>query len=285
MSMTRRSPARLALLLGAILLAACGKTSSELARGYERDLRAMKQDGYGRADTRPLDAAWTAEDLERNFAHVVHARDHGRFGEQPLRKWRSPGLYKVVSMGAGPQADERAHMRDLARRLSAATGLPVREAADDEVASIVILYLDYEERAAMLRVPDLETDNPVLHELIEALQEDENRLCVYNTLHDAEDPEQWVTLAYTVIRSELPKEWRNSCLDEEVTQMFGPAFDHDDVRPSMFNDDEEFLFLTDHDEAMLRLIYDPRLRSGMTEAQTAPIVREILAEGGYGRGS
>ena len=90
-------------------------------------------------------------------------------------------------------------------------------------------------------------------------------------------------MAMTVIRSELPSEWRRSCLDEEVTQMFGPAYDHDSVRPSMFNDDEEFLFLTDHDEAMLRLIYDPRLRAGMTEAETGPIVAQILAEGGYGR--
>ena len=84
-----------------------------------------------------------------------------------------------------------------------------------------------------------------------------------------------------LIRSELPPDWRRSCFDEEFAQILGPSFDHHDVRPSMFNDDEEFLFLTNHAAAILRLIYDPRLSPGMTRAQTEPLVRRILSEGGY----
>ena len=276
-----RSAAPLSLALAALLLAACATTSSELGSGYARDLRALKQAGYARVDSLPLDAAWTADDLARNFAHVAHARDHYRFDPQPLRKWRTPARYRFVSMDAGPTPEERSHMQALARRLSAATGLPLREVEGDESADILIFYFDFEERDALLRSGEIE--NEVLLDLLENLQEGDDALCTFNTLHDADDPEQWTTMAMTVIRSELPSEWRRSCLDEEVTQMFGPAYDHDSVRPSMFNDDEEFLFLTDHDEAMLRLIYDPRLRAGMTEAETGPIVAQILAEGGYGR--
>ena len=43
----------------------------------------------------------------------------------------------------------------------------------------------------------------------------------------------------------------------------GLANDSPDARPSVFNDDEEFAFLTRHDELLLKMLYDPRLRPGM----------------------
>ncbi|MEL6700412.1 MAG: DUF2927 domain-containing protein, partial [Pseudomonadota bacterium] len=49
-------------------------------------------------------------------------------------------------------------------------------------------------------------------------------------------------------------------------------------RPSIFNDDEEFALLTTHDEALLRILYDPRLRRGMTERTARPIVAQIATE-------
>ena len=52
--------------------------------------------------------------------------------------------------------------------------------------------------------------------------------------------------------------------------------------PSIFNDDEEFALLTQQDELMLRMLYDPRLRPGMTETEARPIV-ETLATAVTGR--
>ncbi|MDF2232239.1 DUF2927 domain-containing protein [Albimonas sp. CAU 1670] len=270
------------LLLSLLALGACGRGSAELSTAYAGRLDALRQQGLGRTDAAPADAPWGAEELARNFARVVHAKDHPRREEQPLRKWRVPALYRFYHGDAGPDEAERAHMADLARRISAATGLEVREARELEDANLFILHLDYEEREALLRTADVDEDDAdmtEIHELIGETHGNENNLCMFSTGWDTGDDERWTSIAVTVIRSELPTDWRMSCLDEEVTQMFGPQYDHPEVRPSMFNDDEEFLYLTDHDEAMLRLIYDPRLRSGMTLAQTTPIVREILAEG------
>lgn len=50
------------------------------------------------------------------------------------------------------------------------------------------------------------------------------------------------------------------------------------ARPSIFNDDEEFSLLTRHDELLLRILYDPRLRPGITEAEARPIVTTIATE-------
>ncbi|WP_339950933.1 DUF2927 domain-containing protein [uncultured Albimonas sp.] len=284
MTGSRHCLRRAAPLLIAALLAACGKSSAELTAKYSRDIESLRQAGMARADSAPADAPWGPEDLARNFARVVHAQDHRRFDEQPLQKWRQPARYRFLYGDAGPSDEERRHMADLARRLSAATGLSVREADEDagEEANLNILFLDYEEREAVLAPLTPEERDNLVYALIAETHGNDNNLCMFQVAYDVDDPETWTSYGVTVIRSELPRDWRMSCLDEEVTQMFGPQYDHDAVRPSMFNDDEEFLYLTDHDEAMLRLIYDPRLRSGMTRAQTTPIVRRILAEGGFG---
>ncbi|MGB5870515.1 MAG: DUF2927 domain-containing protein, partial [Albidovulum sp.] len=50
------------------------------------------------------------------------------------------------------------------------------------------------------------------------------------------------------------------------------------ARPSIFNDSEEFAALTTQDEMMLRILYDKRLRPGMTLAEARPIVETIAAE-------
>ena len=71
---------------------------------------------------------------------------------------------------------------------------------------------------------------------------------------------------------------RSSCLQEELVQALGLGNDHSDVRPSIFNDDEEFALMTRHDEYLLRILYDPRLKSGMTAEEAMPIVREIIAD-------
>jgi hypothetical protein len=70
--------------------------------------------------------------------------------------------------------------------------------------------------------------------------------------------------AVAVIRSEHPDLLRLSCIHEEMAQGMGLSNDSPDARPSIFNDDEEFALLTPHDEMLLRILYDPRLRPGMT---------------------
>jgi hypothetical protein len=71
---------------------------------------------------------------------------------------------------------------------------------------------------------------------------------------------------------------RQSCVQEELAQGLGLANDSPRARPSIFNDDEEFATLTRMDELLLRILYDRRLRPGMTEEEARPIVEVIAAE-------
>ena len=84
--------------------------------------------------------------------------------------------------------------------------------------------------------------------------------------------------AVALIRAELPPLLQTSCIHEELAQGMGLANDSPAARPSVFNDDEEFALLTRHDELLLRILYDPRLRPGMSAAEAEPIVRQIATE-------
>jgi hypothetical protein len=84
--------------------------------------------------------------------------------------------------------------------------------------------------------------------------------------------------AIAVIRDEHPDLLRRSCVHEEIAQGLGLPNDSAAARPSIFNDDEEFALLTRMDEQMLRILYDRRLRLGMTPAEARPIVRIIAEE-------
>jgi AcrR family transcriptional regulator len=68
------------------------------------------------------------------------------------------------------------------------------------------------------------------------------------------------------------------CVVEEVTQALGLPNDSESVNPSIFNDDDAYQDLTWQDELFLRVLYDPRVRSGMTRAAFEPLARQILEE-------
>lgn len=73
-----------------------------------------------------------------------------------------------------------------------------------------------------------------------------------------------------------PQEVRD-CLHEELAQAIGPLNDLYRLPDSVFNDDNVHTILTGFDMLILRIYYDPALRSGMTEAQTAAALPKILA--------
>jgi hypothetical protein len=67
-------------------------------------------------------------------------------------------------------------------------------------------------------------------------------------------------------------------MHEEIAQGLGLANDSPRARPSIFNDDEEFALLTRQDELMLKMLYNPALRPGMTLEEARPIVARLAAQ-------
>lgn len=76
----------------------------------------------------------------------------------------------------------------------------------------------------------------------------------------------------------FPDEVRRHCIAEELTQALGLADDSRIVRDSIFNDASARQRIAPWDALMVRILYDPRLKPGMTRAEAMPIVRRIIAE-------
>ena len=87
-----------------------------------------------------------------------------------------------------------------------------------------------------------------------------------------------ITEAFAVMPSFIGEDEMRSCVVEEVTQVTGLPNNSFDIAPSIFNDDDEFQDLTWQDELFLRVLYDPRIKSGMDHQAFEAAARRIIAE-------
>ncbi len=67
-----------------------------------------------------------------------------------------------------------------------------------------------------------------------------------------------------------------ACVVEEITQVMGLPNDADWVNPSIANDASRQDLLSPLDYVMLRLLYQPELKPGMTVEQARPVIRRLL---------
>ena len=68
----------------------------------------------------------------------------------------------------------------------------------------------------------------------------------------------------------------HDCAYEELLQSLGPINDDRSVPWTMFNDDVQMGFFDLYDQFLLNLLYDPRVRPGMTREQVKKLLPEIL---------
>lgn len=266
-----------ALIAAFALLAGCSaRPSAADYLAYETMLRAK---GKLRAETIAADAPFDADDLARHFELVAlnreadSTRPGGDDNLRPttLKRWYGPLRYRL--RGSAVTDRDRAEVAALMARIARLTGLDIAEAR--EGTNFLILITKPEERDAI--VAGLEKVSPRFARTFSFWREQRKLICVADNLLSREEPDLIIG-AMVVIGAETAGLLRRSCLHEEIAQSLGPANDHPAVRPSIFNDDGEFALLTRHDELLLRLLYDPRLRPGMTAEEAMPVVRRIARE-------
>ena len=66
------------------------------------------------------------------------------------------------------------------------------------------------------------------------------------------------------------------CIYEELLQALGPINDDATVPWSMFNDDVQMGFFDVYDQYILNILYDPRIRPGMTRSEVKAVLPEML---------
>jgi hypothetical protein len=68
------------------------------------------------------------------------------------------------------------------------------------------------------------------------------------------------------------------CVYEELLQALGPINDDDDLPFTMFNDEVQMGFFDIYDQYLLNILYDPRIRAGMTTEQVKELLPQILPD-------
>jgi hypothetical protein len=68
------------------------------------------------------------------------------------------------------------------------------------------------------------------------------------------------------------------CAYEELLQSLGPINDTSSVPWTMFNDDVSMGFFDVYDQYILNLLYDPRIKAGMTVEEVKAVLPEVLAD-------
>lgn len=260
--------------------------SRALTARYARVEQDLLTRGLLRTDGGGADAPFDAELLARNFNRIalydefvpVSGRLVARETQSHLRRWEGPvqiGMAFGNSVSPSQRNRDRTTVDALAARLQQAARHDIRTV--DGTGNLTVFVVNEDERRALA---------PRLQELVPGITPD-----VLRTVTDMPPTTFCLVIAFSadsaphvyrraigIIRAEHPPLLRRSCFHEEITQGLGLANDSPDVRPSIFNDDEEFALLTDQDLLMLTILYDPRLSPGMTAAEAAPIARRIATE-------
>lgn len=220
---------------------------------------------------------YSNDQLLRNFLSIAlqaeAADDIGADGGIAISKWTEPVRYRL----AGAQVRDRVQIAALSQHLAGLTGLDIREAGEVERYNMDIRFVPRPYRgveiAELLATQWL---GPRVARLAEGWRDYEADRCFTLTTRD---PQSGVTgTAHIFIKDELPLIWRETCIIEEMTQSLGLLNDDPRASPSIFNDDGVYQALTSHDELLLRILYDPRIRSGMRRRGVVPLAERVIAD-------
>lgn len=259
--------------------------SARLVRYYGQLQNDLLVRGLLRQDGGGPDTPFTDTTLVENFVQIALFDEYrsgwgGRLVASPtpsrLRRWQAPvhlGLRFGASVPQARRTQIRAQLDAYAARLARLTNHPIRTVEGD--GNFTVLILNEDERRAF---------GPALAKMVPGIVPpairnftdlDRSAFCLVYAF--SEPGSQIYRQAVTVIRAEHPPLMFQACLHEEIAQGLGLPNDSPRARPSIFNDDEEFGRLTTHDELLLRLLYNPALRPGMTAEEARPILRDLAA--------
>ncbi|WP_420860949.1 DUF2927 domain-containing protein [Algirhabdus cladophorae] len=260
--------------------------SFELERYYADIQQDLLIQGLLRKDGGGPDVRFGKRELVTNFVRIAMFDEFQPSGgqmmakerENRLRRWNQPVRMNIefgASVSKTIQFQDRQFIEAFANRLSRVTGLPIRQSSSNPNFHVLVLNEN-----------DRRTVGPTLRQLLPGVSDRSIRTIVNMprsiqclvVARSGSAQDLGTQTAIAVVRAEHPTLLRQSCYHEELAQGLGLTNDSDAARPSIFNDDDEFAYLTTHDELLLRILYDPRLRSGMTLKQVVPTVEVIAAE-------
>ena len=255
---------RLVLLLCALALAGCAGLAPDLPqRRAAPDIALPPMKAFRATPVQP--PSRSNRNIAADFLELSFRLESGR--ELPvLTRFEGPVTVRVVGATPPTLSDD---LDRLLARLRAEAGITVRRVPAAQEASITIETVTRAElqravpQAACFVVPRTTS-------WAEFRRDRRHPRLDWTTLRVRE------RMAIFIPSDVAPQEVRD-CLHEELAQSLGPLNDLYELPDSVFNDDNFHTVLTGFDMLMLRVTYDPALRSGMTRDEVAARLPAILA--------
>ncbi|MEM0908083.1 MAG: DUF2927 domain-containing protein [Pseudomonadota bacterium] len=212
-------------------------------------------------------AAFSDEGLIEGFVETVFGSEAGGHAEdltsRVVKKFTGPVLYSIVTSSSVNHTDTvRRFMTDLSGSIQ---NLMLVEASHLGEADMVIFMVDRREYVPIIRATAWAG--------VDTLFLEENACSAILAARRT-----GIELAYIYLVADEGFDSLSHCMVEEVAQSLGPANDSSRLVHSIFNDDSAINVFGVFDWFILNILYDTRIRPGMTEADVRPLLPAIISD-------
>jgi Protein of unknown function (DUF2927) len=257
-----RQPARskalaglLAVLLPALLAAAMAVVAPAHGETVEVSLRRIAER-----------TAFTNAEIAEGFFKIAFGAELRVAGSgEGIRKFNGPvRIFLDNRANANRRADLAGVVADIRNRVA---HLDVAMTNDRQAANVVVTLV--RDRDELRRTVRARYGRALAREI-------ERRLTPQCLSGFSENADQSIRRAEVILTAEAGDFIFLDCAFEEILQALGPINDDRSVPWTMFNDDVQMGFFDVYDQYLLNILYDPRVRPGMTREEVAALLPDII---------
>ena len=249
-------PAFLVVLLSGVL-AAAAIVASAPARGENINV-SLRRDAER--------SAFTNAEIADGFFKIAFGAELRVAGNgDRVRKFDGPvRIFLDNRANANRRADLAAVVADIRCHVA---HLDISMTTDSQAANVVVILV--RDHAELRRTLHARYGRARAHEI-------ERRLTPQCLSGFSEDGNHSIRRAEVILTAEDDDFAFLDCAYEELLQALGPINDDRSVPWTMFNDDVQMGFFDVYDQYILNIMYDPRVRPGMTRQEIASLLPEVI---------
>lgn len=201
--------------------------------------------------------------LERDFLRITTASEYGGFSKfaRSIKKYTKTVRYKIVNHAAKHRHDAVSGFMNLVDRQI--DGLSIERASSLTDANFVIHIVDKAQYADVIK-----------NEVYRRPDAKVRGRCFVRVLPG----EAGIGKTDVVILSDHSEKLFQRCLVEEVLQGLGPLADKANRKYSVFNTYSEHSTFTLHDRLLMKVLYDPRIKAGMSKAEVKLVLPAVIRD-------
>lgn len=217
-------------------------------------------------------ADWQSVDyISQSFIRIALQNEYAE-RESTLRKWIKPLRYRFEHRTGDQSLHEQISEIHL-QHLASITGLEIQP-TDGQQANLEIIF-STEQLLSDELAEDMQIDSRAMRD-----QLSRDSICIANIRVNSTGEIQQARVIIPVDRARANAKLL-SCVVEELTQILGLPNDSQQVFPSIFNDHSHDNVLSGLDEILLRLLYEPALKPGMSEQEVRMEIDRLLQTSRY----